>query len=401
MQIKNLRKSQVLAAGAFAIFFTGFPHIWSVFQPYVTETAGWSRSEVSMCFYIYFVFFVAGNISGGRLQDRRGPRLSICAGGAVFTVSLLAAAFCLGPSPIPMYLTYGVLQGIGQGMIYTTIISTAQKWYPEKPGFASGVIVTANGLFGFFMAPVCRSLLERTGVSGSLLVIGLLVGAAWIISSLWVVKPPEGGIRKVKTAEPESYTSGQMLCTMKFYFLTGAMFFGLIPYMLMSPIAQAVQTDRGITVYAAVAAVMGGSVFNAAARLGVPSFADRRGRIACLKAVLAVMILSMVLLAAGPAQTVPLAVMLVYGSYGGIMGSFPSLTSSIFGTAHSGENYGYVMLGLGAATLAAPFLSSGFQAAGHPDSSIFWAGGASGVLAFLCLVFLQRSGRRRIWKKEQ
>ncbi len=66
-------------------------------------------------------------------RDRYSPKVSIVYGGGIFTASLLAAAFCLRPSPIGMYLTYGVMQGIGQGMIYSTIISTAQKWYPKSP----------------------------------------------------------------------------------------------------------------------------------------------------------------------------------------------------------------------------------------------------------------------------
>ena len=222
MPKESIRKYQVLLAGAFAIFFTGFPHIWSVYQPYVMENTGWTRGQTSLCFYIYFVVFVGGNILGGRLQDRYSPKVSIAYGGGIFTASLLAAAFCLRPSPIGMYLTYGVMQGIGQGMIYSTIISTAQKWYPKSPGFASGVIVTANGLFGFFMAPLCKNLLVQVGIQKNLLLVGALVGLSWILSAVFVDNPPEWS--EVSSAKKEeetpSYCANQMVRMPQFYFLT-------------------------------------------------------------------------------------------------------------------------------------------------------------------------------------
>ena len=59
-------KYLILVFGAFAIFFTGYPHVWSIYQPYVMEQAGWSQGQASMCFYLALSTFVFGNILGGR-----------------------------------------------------------------------------------------------------------------------------------------------------------------------------------------------------------------------------------------------------------------------------------------------------------------------------------------------
>ena len=59
-------KYLILIFGAFAIFFTGYPHIWSIYQPYAMELTGWSQSQASMGFYLSFLAFVPGNIIGGR-----------------------------------------------------------------------------------------------------------------------------------------------------------------------------------------------------------------------------------------------------------------------------------------------------------------------------------------------
>ena len=107
-------KYLILIFGAFAVFFTGYPHIWSIYQPYAMELTGWSQSQASMCFYLYFVTFVLGNIFGGRIQDKYSPRIAVICGGGIFTVSVLLCALALRPSPLMMYFTYGILQGFGQ-----------------------------------------------------------------------------------------------------------------------------------------------------------------------------------------------------------------------------------------------------------------------------------------------
>lgn len=414
----------ILVFGAFAVFFTGYPHIWSIYQPYAMELTGWSQGQASMCFYLYFVTFVLGNITGGRIQDRYSPRMAVVIGGGIFTASVLLCSLALVPSPVMMYVFYGIFQGFGQGMIYTTIISTAQKWFPGKTGFASGVIVTANGLFGFFMAPFSRALLAGPGIKAAFLIIGGMIGVSWVLAGIFIKNPekaaePEGtvptaagremcaGRKKVgapkqraskqympKQRVIKQYTSVEMIKTRRFYFLLSTMLFGLIPYLLLSPLSQTIQTDRGISASAAVGAVMAGSVCNAVTRLILPTAADRVGRIICLKAVLAVAASSMVLLVVAPASLTPVWVVLVYACYGGIMGSFPSLTSNIFGLDHSGENYGYVMLGIAAATLGAPAITNAVLGNGYDINVVFAAGAACAVVSFLFLLMLEREMKR-------
>lgn len=89
-----------------------------------------------------------------------------------------------------------------------------------------------------------------------------------------------------------------------------------------------------------------------------------------------------------------LCVVLMYGCYGGIMGSFPSLASSIFGMEHSGENYGYIMFGMAAATLGAPALSGLMQGYGFDIRAVFVMGAVSAVLAFVSMLLLERDFRK-------
>lgn len=386
-------KYLILALGAFAIFFTGYPHIWSIYQPYAMELTGWSRSQASLAFYLSFLAFVPGNIIGGRIQDKSNPRMVVLVGGGIFAAGILLAAFSMQESPMLLYLTYGLMQGFGQGMIYTTIISTAQKWFPDRTGFASGVIVTANGLCGFFLAPFSRELLAKQGIKVTFLVIGSLIAVSWVLISLVIrnpVKSREDGGQKAAVYGGKQYTSGEMLRTRKFYFLLAVMLFGLIPYLILSPLSQTIQMERGIASAVAVSSVMIGSVCNAAARLLLPTAADKVGRTVCLRFVLAAIIAAMLLLIVAPSWVATVCVVLMYACYGGIMGSFPSLASSIFGMEHSGENYGFVMVGIIVATLSAPVITDSILGAGFDIDLVFGIGALCGAAALVFLLLLER-----------
>lgn len=419
MELTTTQKRQRLLTmifGAIAIFFTGYPHVWSIYQPYVMEQAGWSQTAASMCFYLALSTFVFGNIIGGRLQDKYNPKIVVWIGGGIFAVGILASAFLIVPSPLPMYVTYGVMQGFGQGLIYTVIISTVQKWFPGRTGFASGVVVTANGLCGFFLAPISRKILQAEGPGKTFLIIGAAITVSWILCGIFFTAPDKEWRRKVEQAlreqnaangnaeaqtEQKQYTSAEMMKTKNFYLLLATMLFGLISYFLVSPVSQTYQIELGIPSAIAVSAVMIGSIVNAGTRLVLPTLSDKVGRVGCIKGVLAVSVAAMAVLTFTRSYTVTAAIILMYGCYGGIMGSFPSFTSSIFGIEHTGENYGFVMLGIVIATCGAPALSGFITGKGYGMHVVFGIGIAFAVIALICLTLLGHNLRQEEHGKEQ
>lgn len=390
MNIK--KRNTMMVFGAFAILFTGYPHVWSIYQPYVMKAAGWSTGQVSFCFYLPTMFFVLGNILGGRLQDKKGPTPAMFIGGGILTTGVLVSRYMLLPSPIWMYLTFGVMQGIGSGMIYAPILSTAQKWFPGRTGFASGVVITANGICGLLMAPVSKILLEAGGPRLAFLTVGLLIGVSWILGTLFIRKPEETAEEKmpVSYGETRQYTSAEMVKTRKFYYLLCTMMCGLMAYYLTSPLSQTLQTDRGISAALAVGSVMAGSILNAGMRLVLPSLSDKIGRIQCIKGVILLSMAAMVFLITGQKILTTLAVILIYGCFGGIMGSFPSLVSSIFGLRHSGQNYGIVMFGIIVVTALSPCITNLIAAGQYPVNTTFLIGFVFSAAAFLFLTRLEK-----------
>lgn len=201
------------------------------------------------------------------------------------------------------------------------------------------------------------------------------------------------------TSGQKQYTSIEMIRTKTFYLLLATMLCGLISYFMLSPVSQTYQTEMGIPVSIAVGAVMLGSVMNAGTRLVLPSLADKVGRIACIKVVLAVSVMTMMVLIAASSYVIVIAIVIMYGCYGGIMGSFPSLTSSIFGLKHSGENYGFVMFGIMIATFGAPVITSVVRRKGYGMKTVFAIGMVFAVIAFICILLLDRELDRMNDKK--
>lgn len=172
--------------------------------------------------------------------------------------------------------------------------------------------------------------------------------------------------------ETHQYTSAEMVKTRKFYYLLCTMMCGLMAYYLTSPLSQTLQTDRGVSAALAVGSVMAGSILNAGMRLVLPSLSDKIGRIQCIKGVILLSMAAMVFLITGQKILTTLAVILIYGCFGGIMGSFPSLASSIFGLKHSGQNYGIVMFGIVVVTALSPCITNFIAAGQYPVNMTFF-----------------------------
>ena len=169
----------------------------------------------------------------------------------------------------------------------------------------------------------------------------------------------------------------------------------------VSPVSQTYQIELGIPSAIAVSAVMIGSIVNAGTRLVLPTLSDKVGRVGCIKGVLAVSVVAMAILTFTRSYTVTAAIILMYGCYGGIMGSFPSFTSSIFGIEHTGENYGFVMLGIVIATCGAPALSGFITGKGYGMHVVFGMGIVFAVIALICLTILGHNLKKEEHGKEQ
>ncbi|MCQ2553956.1 MAG: MFS transporter, partial [Clostridia bacterium] len=126
----------------------GIVYMWSVFQKPVMDYYGWEKTAVSFITAVNLLMFMVGIFLGGLIVDKRGlltcfPIPFILVSGVIFALGLILTSMLPEDMPWLIYITYGVLAGIGVGLAYAGATNCLQKWFPTKRGFASAIACCA------------------------------------------------------------------------------------------------------------------------------------------------------------------------------------------------------------------------------------------------------------------
>jgi MFS transporter, OFA family, oxalate/formate antiporter len=377
----------------------GTVYAWSVFTQPLQAAFGWSSARATAPFSLAIFFLGVGAVLGGRWQDRAGPRPVALAGALLWSSgNLLAGLGTASFGATWLQLTYGVVGGLGLGLGYVTPVAAVTKWFPERRGLGSGLVVGGFGLGAFLYAHLLRSLpafssadaspgpavLAAFGWSG--LAFGVLGGGAALLLS----DPPSPAPSAGATASSgPDLPPGRMVRTPQFWAAFAMLFLNVTAGILF--ISNAVPILRELTgaLPATAAAVYGTiALANALGRFLWGAVSDRVGRRAAFAALYLVQVA--VFLAVGRLHSMwavapLLAVVLL--CYGGGFGVMPSLVADWFGTRHLGVNYGWVLLAWSAAGLAGPgFVAAVKDRTGSFAGALPWTAGLLAVATLLPLL---------------
>ena len=147
----------------------GTAYAWSVFAKPLQTQFGATSFTVMLPFAVQLALFSVGMVFAGRLVDRHGPRKVAILGGLLVGAGyLLSSLLDRVPWPIEyLTLTYGVIVGLGLGFAYNPPIPTAVRWFPDRRGLASGLVVMGFGLSPLVTAPLIEFLIPAYGVPSS------------------------------------------------------------------------------------------------------------------------------------------------------------------------------------------------------------------------------------------
>ncbi len=352
----------VAAAGTALMAVLGAVYSWSLFAQPLADAFGWSARTMTGAFSTAIFFLGVGAIAGGRLQDRHGPRPVALAGAALWALGNLAAGLGTARFGAPwLYLTYGVLGGLGLGLGYVTPVAAVAKWFGVRRGLGTGLVAMGFGLGAFLYNLAMRALGPMVGAeaigarfTGSGLVFGLLGLAA---ASL--LRDPPATARSGAAggqAVTEGWPPSRALRTPQFWALWTMLFLNVAAGILF--ISSAVPLLRELTGISSeqAAAVYGAiAVANGLGRLFWGALSDRLGRRLAFGLIYGVQAAVFALVGgvhALPAVTALFALVLL--CYGGGFGIMPSLCADWFGTRHLGVNYGWVLSAWGVAGVAGP-----------------------------------------------
>ena len=355
--------------------------------PYLTDTQG------TVAYFLCGLIFAVFMIPGGKLQDRYGPKLGATLGGLSLAAGCIIAG--LMKSYFGLIVGFGILGGIGMGLGYAAPTPAALKWFgPHRRGLIAGIVVGGYGGAALYIAPLGQYFIDKYGISGSFIGLGIIFAIVVVIAGQLLSNPPAGYIPAKPPLQPEikrepamtwanrliakavprwlgindgknnntrditsaaDYSPKQIMAKWQFYALVlmfvGSAQSGLLVIANAAPILA--KTAGKLEFFAKNAWIIAafGGMINAFGRVGSGLYSDKIGR---ANAYTVNCVISALFLLATPfiinAENIPLlflAIGVAYWQYGGGLSIMPAFTADFFGSKNLGANYGLVFLGWG------------------------------------------------------
>src|SRR5580698_3081182 len=189
MQTRN--RWWIAFAGVLLQMALGAVYAWSVFRIPLTKRFGWTISQVTLTFTIAIMVLGFASFFGGLWLKRVGPRVVAMTGGALYGVGIFLASFS-NHGLWWLYLTYGVIGGIGLGFAYIVPISVLVKWFPDRRGLMTGIAVGGFGAGALVTAPVATRLIQTVGVLPTFADLGAAYALLGLLTAYFMQNPPAG-----------------------------------------------------------------------------------------------------------------------------------------------------------------------------------------------------------------
>lgn len=390
-------------AGVIVMICLGTVYSWSLFTRPLIATQHWSNTTTTWAFALAIFFLGVGAVIGGRWQDRTGPRVVTLTGVVLWGVGNLLAG--IGTPSLGawwLYLTYGVIGGLGLGMGYITPVAVVTKWFPDKRGLASGMVVMGFGLGAFVYnqivprigsfaaaakhasafitakdaatkagtafdpaaAGVAMTSADTAAIMNAFIVSGIvfiIIGGicAWMLSN-----PPAGytvgGAVATAAAAGPSFTPGQAMRTPQMWLLWLMLFLNVTAGILIISNAVPIYSDLTGAVAAVAAPIYGFlAVFNGLGRFLWGAISDRIGRNMAYVLIFGIQVIVFLILGQlHSLVAVGIAFGIVLLCYGGGFGTMPSFNADYFGTKYMGVNYGVILTAWGFAGIVGPIIAA-------------------------------------------
>ena len=323
------------------------------FENFAKEFAA-QRADVSWIFGLCgLVYFVLG-AGGGMLADRWGPRL-VCMTGMVF-IAMGLFLTSLAQSLTTVYLSYGLLVGVGIAFVYTPSIASVQPWFNKRRGLASGIASSGVGAGTLILPVVVSYLLTEINWREALQLMSFGVLMIGLTAGFLLKRAPN--LSGNTSGQLPGLTLSAALKTPSFRWLYMGTLLGapvmFVPFAHISAAAR----DAGVPDAQAVGLVGLIGIGSLVGRFAIGWLADRMGRIKTLMLMQGLMGLSYLVWAGAQDPWVFAVFALWFGlSYGSIVSLLPAICMDLFGGRAVSAIIGTLYTGAALGNLLGPVLA--------------------------------------------
>ena len=375
-----------LALGVICMMAISSPqYVWALFTKPLLGKLGTELATLQVTFSILIVLQTFFSPFQGFLVDRFGPRVLLSIGAIMTGASWVLSASV--QSVWGIYLTYGVLGGLGTGIVYVGIVGLMVRWFPSSRGFAVGMVAAGYG-FGAILTtfPISASI-AASGFQHTLTVYGYIIGAVGLLAAqgLRIPAPMVLAAGKAVAAVREGLAPTAMLKTPVFWLMFAMMTMMSTSGLMVISQMGAFAKDFGVAdamvwgMAALPLALTIDRVTNGATRPLFGWISDRLGRENTMFIAFGLEGIAMTAwlwFRADPVLFVVLSGVVFFG-WGEIFSLFPSTLTDTFGEKYATTNYGFLYMAQGVGSIL-----------GGPIAALVYAAGGSWLPVFGLMIVL-------------
>jgi OFA family oxalate/formate antiporter-like MFS transporter len=216
-----------MTVGVIAMLFAGVLYAWSILKSPLATEFGWGQSELALNFTLAMTFFCIGGLLGAQISRRLGHRIALISAGILSMAGFILTAILNNASVVLLYVTYGVLAGVGIGIAYNVVIATVSAWFPDKKGLCSGCLMMGFGASALVLGNAADAMFKTSfGWRATYIALGVAIFAVLLIAGIILKKPntsyvfPKANAKKSvgsDSSEKIDFTSKQMLARPSFW----------------------------------------------------------------------------------------------------------------------------------------------------------------------------------------
>jgi MFS transporter, OFA family, oxalate/formate antiporter len=377
-------------------------YVWTLFVKPFQAATGAGLPTVQITFSVLIVLQTLFSPAQGWLVDRFGPKALVAVGAALTGLGWVLSAH-IG-NVWMLFLTYGLFCGVGTGIVYVGVIGLMARWFPDRRGFAIGIVAAGYGMGAMLTTFPISSMLSSFGAPVTLIVFGVILGGVGVLAALGLREPRAGEAAAPSTATHaygKDVAPANMLKTPIFWLMFVMMTMMSTGGLMVTSNFANFARDFGVAdilvlgLAALPFALTVDRLLNGLTRPFFGWVSDRIGRentMGLAFGLEAAAILLLLIFRQDAPAFVALSGLVFFG-WGEIFSLFPSTLTDTFGSRYATTNYGFLYIAQGLGSILGGPVAAAMRVATGSWTPVFGVAVAMDVATALLALFALKQMR--------